>query len=248
MFKFFLIALFLLCFVRCSIDNIFKKNDFSSEIIEGDGEKTRKSIYVDMFRYLEIDINANIELVQSDSLIVFLDGYKNIIDLLDIRVSNSKMTIKFKKSITHKSELNVKIYVPSIQNILMNGSGKFEIKTWNNEERLNLKNNGAADFIMSDVNHIKQLNIELNGVGSFISLGESDKINNVHCILNGSGNINLENFNLSHVNLVLNGTGNIEIGETDLLHATLVGSGNISYKGVPKIHQKIIGSGTIFQK
>jgi hypothetical protein len=111
-----------------------------------------------------------------------------------------------------------------------------------------LKNNGSAAFMVSNINHIKNIFVELNGVGSFMSSGESDKINSMHCILNGSGDINLEQFNLSQVNLELNGSGNIEIGESDLLHATLIGSGNISYKGFPKIHQKIIGSGTIIQK
>jgi hypothetical protein len=246
--RFFLVLVLSFLLTNCSLDNLFNLNNFSNEFVEIEGERINKLVDVDMFRYLEVDVNSNVELIQSDSLIVNVEGYKNIVDLLDIRVSNSKMTIKFKKSISHKSELNIKIYVPAIQLVLMNGSGQFNIKSWSNEDRLHLKNNGSAAFMVSNINHIKNIFVELNGVGSFMSSGESDKINSMHCILNGSGDINLEQFNLSQVNLELNGSGNIEIGESDLLHATLIGSGNISYKGFPKIHQKIIGSGTIIQK
>jgi len=218
------------------------------EYIDPEGTLNKRDFEVDMFRYLEIDLNADVELIQSDSLFVSIDGFKNILDLIDVKVSNSKMTIKFKKYITHKTDLDIKIYVPAIQFILMNGSGNFKIDTWENEDRLHIKNNGSAKFYLSNLKQIKHLSIELSGGGSFESFGVSEKINTVHCVLNGSGNVNFEEFNFSSSILESNGSGNIQIGETENLNVSLIGSGNISYKGFPKIHQKILGSGTLIQK
>ena len=233
---------FILILFGCSL------NKSTTQIIEGEGEKVQKEFAVDMFRYLEIDVNANIQLIQSDSLSVSIDGYKNIVDLLDFRVSNSHMLIKLKKSSNHNSVLNIKIYVPAIQRITMNGTGNLEVKAWENEERLYLRNNGSSKFTLSNLKNIKHLIIELNGGGNIESLGDSQHINTLHCTLNGSGNVYLKQINSSYASIESNGSGNVDIGLSEILNTTIIGSGNISYQGFPKIHQKIIGSGTIIQK
>lgn len=242
MIKNIMIVFYVLVVFSCSL------NKSTMQMIEGEGEKVQKEFSIDMFRYLEIDVNANVQLIQSDSLSVTIDGYKNIVDLLDFRVSNSHMVIKFKKPINHNSVLNIKIYVPAIQKIIMNGSGKFEIKAWENEDFLTFRNNGLAEFNVENLNNIKHLLVEVNGSGSFFSIGESSKIQNVTCILNGSGDVNLEKFTLKNVNIELNGSGNVALSEIQQLNLDLIGSGNVTYHGFPKIHQKIIGTGTLQQK
>ena len=245
-------SIFFICLLiflsACGLEKKSNRSNLGYEVIEPEGERISKNVYVDMFRFLEVDLNSNIHLIQSDSLLVSIDGFKNILDLIDIRVSNSKMTIKFKKYITHKTDLCIKIYVPAIQFILMNGTGSFKINSWENEDRLHFKNNGSANFLLENIKHVKHLVVELNGEGTFESKGESDKINSIHCFLNGSGNINLEQFNSISTNVELNGSGNISLGNTESLNVSQVGSGNISYLGFPKIHQKNIGSGTLNQK
>jgi hypothetical protein len=223
-------------------------NKPTTHIIEEEGEKVQKEFSVDMFRYLEIDVNANIQLIQSDSLSVSIDGYKNIVDHLDFRVSNSHMVIKLKKSLNNNSVINIKIYVPAIQKITMNGSGKLEIKAWENEDFLTFRNNGIAEFNVENLNNIKHLLIEFNGSGSFMSNGESNKIQNVSCVLNGSGDLNLEKFIIKNVNIELNGSGNIALSEIQQLNLDLIGSGNVTYQGFPKIQKKIIGTGSLQQK
>ncbi len=243
-FVFFFLLFLSSCSYHLSLDTKKMNLDFTNI----DSESITKTIDVDMFRYLEVDINANIDLIQSDSLIVIINGNKHLLSQLDIIVSNSKMKIQFKKSILQNNELNLKVYVPNLQYILMNGSGKININNWSNEDRLTLKNNGAATFSLYGLRKIKHLNIELHGDGNFISTGESDKVNQVKCVLNGSGNIDFETINSIDSEIEINGSGNVTLGEIEYLNAYINGSGNIIYKGFPKIHQKNIGSGTLIQK
>lgn len=233
--------------VGCNSINL-KFSDNGAEFVEPDGKIIQKNIDVDMFRYLEIDLNANIELIQSDSINISIKGYKNIIELIDVSVSNSKMIVKFKKSIIQNNPLDIKIFVPAIQSVLINGSGNFKINSWENEEKLVFKNNGSSKFFVSNLKNIKHLVVELNGGGSIEGYGECKNINALHCTLNGSGNLNFEQINTISAIIESNGSGNVEVGIAEILNASIIGSGNISYKGFPKIHQKIIGSGTILQK
>jgi hypothetical protein len=216
--------------------------------IEGVGEAITKNFNVDMFRYLEIDVNSDVELIQSDSLYVQVVGQKNIVDLLDVSVSNSHMIIKFKRNLVHTDPLKFIISVPSIQKIELNGAGKFVINSWKNEDRLQFVNNGSSEFDVANLNHIKHLQIEINGSGSFLAKENSEVIHSVVSELNGSGDINLEKFHISHAKLEVNGSGNVELGEVEQLHVEIVGSGNVTYMGHPKIHQEIIGSGSVNQK
>ncbi len=242
-FSFFLIFIFLL--FSCSFN---LKSISNNEVIEGVGDSIYKDFQVDMFRYLEIDVDASVEIIQSDSLNIRVEGQQNIIDNLEIIVSNSHLKIKFKKSNFKYKSLKIVIYVPSIQRIVLNGSGFFDLKSWGKEDRLHIINNGSADFQIGKLSHIKHFNVDLNGSGSMLVVNESELINSVHCILNGTGNINLEKLQISNSHIKLNGSGNIQLGQMDQLNAEIVGSGNVTYSGTPKIHKSIVGSGTLHQK
>lgn len=216
--------------------------------IEGVGGLISKDFDVDMFRYLEIDVNADVELIQNDSLIVHIESQENVLNLLEVYVSNSHLFVKFKKSNIQYSPLKIVIYTPNIQRITVNGSGNFSMNSWRKEDKLHFINNGSTIFHVSNLSQIKNIHILINGSGSFLTIQDSQLIPHIECELSGVGDINLEKMPLDHANVVINGSGNVEFGEVEQIQAKLIGSGNITYKGNPKITQDIIGSGTIIQK
>jgi hypothetical protein len=230
------------CSVNMNIGNT------TTELIKGEGAIVSRDIPIDMFRFLEVDVNANIELVQSDSLNAHIEGPQNIVDLLKVSVSNSHMVIKMKKSNCHINLLKITLFVPSIHKITLNGGGNLYLLSWKNEEKINFINNGSANFYIGKLEQVKNISIMINGSGSYFSNEDSEKLNHLHCLLNGSGDINIEKIPSIHATAEVNGSGNIEIGETEHLNVSLVGSGNITYLGNPKLHQSILGSGSIHQK
>lgn len=239
-----LLSFSLLLFFSCKVK--YTKSNF--EIIESIGPKVNKDISVDMYRYIEIDVNATIEIIQSDSLNIHVEGAQNIIENLYVSVSNSHLTIKLKKANCKSEDLHIKLFVPSIQKVVLNGGGRFFMNEWKNEERLHFENNGSAEYHVGKLHHVKNISIEINGSGSFLATDNSENIHHLTCELNGSGDVNIEKYSLLNASVEINGSGNVELGNTEHLRAEIVGSGNVTYLGTPKIHQEVVGSGTIHQK
>lgn len=89
---------------------------------------------------------------------------------------------------------------------------------------------------------MENLSVSLGGSGNVVLKGTAEEVS---ADLNGSGKIDLSDFNAQNGDADLSGSGVIELQAKKHLKANLSGSGVIRYKGNPEIEKDESGSGTI---
>jgi len=104
---------------------------------------------------------------------------------------------------------------------------------------------GAGDIIAQNSIYSDELDCIINGAGNIDLEGEGSDLN---CTLNGSGNINAFDFLTEECIARIHGAGNIYVNVSDYLDASVSGVGNIVYDGNPEVKSHISGIGNIYKR
>lgn len=198
------------------------KND--DDCIEGDGNTTTKSFNLADFDSFFTDGSWEVNLVYGTTSSVSATGDANVIERLNLTVSNGQLNIDLEEGCHSNFDLTIDIQSPSIIAIENDGSGNINI-SGNNTMLTNL-----------DITSSGSGNTTANSAMSVTTL----QINN-----SGSGNLNLFDIDSNDATVSVSGSGIVEVTAQDNLDCTISGSGNIFYKGQPTISQNITGSGDV---
>lgn len=170
----------------------------------------------------------------------------NIIDLLDIKVVNNKLYIKFKDN-TSVSYEKLKINVSSLtlNEVHNSGSGNISINNILNTDYLLLSMAGSGNINIDNLscNHVKQ---SISGSGKINT--NSITCKDINFSVTGSGDITVNNINTNKVNASITGSGTMVLnGSAKEAIYAISGSGTLSAQKceVNKVSTDITGSGTI---
>ena len=106
--------------------------------------------------------------------------------------------------------------------------------------------NGAGNIIVQNPIASNNVACLINGAGDINLKGSGS---NLDCRINGAGNINAFDFQSKNCTARINGTGNCSVNVSEYLDASISGVGNIVYDGNPKqIKSSISGIGKISRK
>ena len=189
-------------------------------------------------------------------------GFQSHVNNLITDVVDGVCEIRMKDGCYNNLNIEVRIFVPTIDLVQSSGSGNVVMNTFDSLTNMSIEVTGSGGLLQSGILDVSdKITIRTDGSGSSFYTIEagtaeinttgsgnvliSGTCDNEVCTISGSGNI--EGFDLFSLNCIATstGSGNMEINVRDTLDATISASGSISYKGNPVITQNITGSGSL---
>lgn len=193
--------------------------------------------------------SADVQVFQSSNFKVEVTANPDVFDDLEIKVDGDVLQIKSKGkfSISRSwGKVVVKVWLPSINSLTVNGSGNCTLQTPIKTENLQVAVNGSGDIKLKEID-AKTVSVNIHGSGS-VSVTENGKAAAVVVSSNGSGDTNLAGLTSTTATVKLNGSGNTEISCTTEFKGSVNGSGNIILYGSPLMDVKVTGSGRLIRK
>jgi len=210
--------------------------------INGSGPIEQREIMVPTFHSVEVKTHIVVYLTQNpnSSQPVEVRGQGNVLDELDIYVSNETLIIDDRECYNTNEELVAFIDVNQLKRLEMSGSGEVIgtniIET--NDLEIDLTGSGIIDLeLLSD-----DIETYISGSGLLRLQGECDD----HEIqIPGSGSIESFGLQSNETDIKIPGSGSVEVYVLDFLNVLITGSGSVYYKGYPDIQATITGSGSV---
>ncbi len=196
------------------------------------------------FTSVKLAISASVYLTQSNKQSFRIEASDKLVQLIETKVKDGKLTIKWSKNnVRHSEKIKIYISMEEIEGVAISGSGDIiadgKIKT----DKLELAISGSGDMSFSD--------LEANDIKSKISgsadiyLAGSQTANTLSVSISGSGDVKAAKLPTKNVRVKISGSGDCKVNAIERLDATVSGSGDIYYKGRPIINGKVAGSGSI---
>lgn len=229
----FLFSLLLLAGINYSF------NSENEKCISGEGKTVEKEIDLDAFTYLAVTSAVDVELSQGPQKIIAV-GQANIIEQLSRNVKGSHWTIEFDEKICWNNDFSVKVTLPSLEGVNINGAGDVNGHSVFAGDQLDVFINGSGDVNLEV--DMKAVKTKINGSGDVHLVGLSEE----HSIsINGSGDVKSMELETQHSSVNIHGSGDVKVHAEKSLSVNVQGSGDVHYKGSPKVSSKVQGSGEV---
>jgi hypothetical protein len=219
-------------------------NGSCSTLLSGNVEEETRS--VSNFSGISLSVPANVQLTQGNAYSVVIEADKDILDRIETEVQNGVLRIKTRNNFSFgwgSSKINIKITMPSVNELSVSGSGKIIAANQISTSNLSVSISGSGNVSIDDLN-VKSLSASISGSGS-LKLSGKGSANDAKATVSGSGSIALNGIRFADANVNISGSGRVKIFAIENLKARVSGSGNISYEGNPLIDAKVSGSGKI---
>jgi hypothetical protein len=208
----------------CSVLLIFSS---CTKSITGEGPTATQIRQVATFNKVKINGSGDVEIVPSNTQQVIISGYTNLLEVYESKVVNGELQLGFepRKNIRNDN-IKVRIEIPDIRGVNINGSG---------------------DFMINGFLQGTDLHTLINGSGRIRI--QSSSFNSTSYNINGSGDIFAAGIPSKTSEATITGSGFIELNCTQNLKARISGSGTIDYYGNPPTTDiSISGSGVVRKK
>ena len=214
------LALVIAAAVFLGQQDIFDNSPASSGI-QGSGHAATETRDVARFSALDLAGSNNVIVRVGGKQSVVVHADDNLIDTVTTQVDSGRLVIGTAGSFTTKSRMYVDITVPSLDALILSGSG-----------------NLVADQIDAE-----KLTVTLAGSGVVRAAGTVTRLD---ATLKGSGDVQLGGLVARDAHAVVDASGRIVVNATNSLDAAVRGSGVILYSGSPEhVTKNVTGSGAI---
>jgi hypothetical protein len=210
--------------------------------VAGSGQITKVQRTVQGFKGVDLEVPANVEIIQGDAEGVTIETDDNIAPLIETVVEKDQLKIRLAQRGTGIKPKTLKITVQarSIESLAISGAGSFQAERLKGT-RLATGISGSGDIRINvlDVDH---LNVAISGSGDFTAGGRADT---VHTNIAGSGGVKTANLASKNVKLAISGSGDAKVWATESLTVSIAGVGNVGYYGDAAVSQSVSGSGSV---
>ncbi len=208
----------------CSLLIVFSS---CTKSITGEGPTATQIRQVANFNKIKLNGSGDVEIVPSNAQQVIVSGYTNLLEVYESKVINGELVLGFesRKNIRNDN-IKVRIEIPDIRGININGSG---------------------DVMINGFLQGTDLNALINGSGRIRI--QSSAFNSTSYNINGSGDIFAAGIPSKTSEASITGSGFIELNCSQNLKIRISGSGTIDYYGNPPTTDiAISGSGVVRKK
>ena len=189
-------------------------------VITGSGNVVSQSRQTGSFDAVQTKGAVDLDIVIGSQIAVVVEMDDNLQDLMRTEVHGRTLVIDSKGSWTADHDPHVRITLPALSALAMEGSGGAMLKGLNGGD-LALRIAGSGDIDAS---------------GHVASLG---------VLLNGSGDARLGTLQADTAKVRINGSGDVTVNATQTLDASVYGNGDIRYRGNPRVSSHVYGNGTV---
>ena len=188
--------------------------------VKGSGNRQTQKREVAPFTSISSEGAFTIEVVCQKDLSLEVEGDDNVLPLVSTDVSGNVLRLKNSKSYSTSEPIVIRISVPNLEGLTVNGAGKFDITRLDNE-RFEIDANGAPA-------------INVSGSTKLIDIDT-----------NGAANIDTHNLRATRGVVESKGVSKVDLGVSDQLDVTVSGPSQVTYRGDPVINKTINGPGKI---
>jgi hypothetical protein len=191
--------------------------------VAGSGNRQTQKRDVASFNSISTDGAFDIEVVCQQPVSLEIEGDDNILPIVSTDVSNNVLHIKSLRGYSVAAPIKLKISVPNLDGISVNGAGEIDVSGMKNE-KFEIDANGAPTIRVSGETRI--VDIETNGAGKI----DTHKLRASQAIVDSRG------------------VSKVDVRAADQLDVTVSGPSRVTYEGDPKVNKTIHGPGSIERK
>lgn len=220
-----------------------------------EGEKTRKTFAVGEFSSIEVNKGIDVEYIVGDTVSVVVEAGENVVDDMEVMTVRGRLTLSYGNTKGVKREyialneqpVKVKAFItgPSLEEVLINGSGKFDCEDVMNIESMRICVSGSGEVYIKNLvagylkGHVLgsgdiTLDSAAAGLADFQIAGSGDvkatlqRTDNTNISIAGSGDVDLMLDNCNAAKVSIAGSGEVTLrGSVNTLEQSIAGSGEI---------------------
>lgn len=210
---------------------------------EGTGSIETETRNLEDFKNIALSLSADVTVVKGQPAKVEIETYRNLLEKIETKTSRGKLKLSSDGCVSANEKIKIKITLPELEGLEINGSGDIMIPDTFTVDELNLEINGSGSITASLV--AAKVESEIHGSGDIILTGSAN-INNVDIM--GSGNFKAENLPCNESAIDIKGSGDVYVYTIKNLEVDLAGSGTVHYKGKPRVQSDVKGSGKVIDE
>ena len=188
--------------------------------IQGSGKRVTEKREIASFTSIQTDGAFDIEVVCQKDLGLEIEGDDNVLPHVTSEVRNNVLRLEATKGYSTNDPILVKITVPNLEALSVNGAGNISITGVSNE-KLQISSDGAPAISASG-------STKMIGIDS-----------------NGAAKIDTHNLRAAHAIVDSKGASKVDLGISDRLDVTVSGPSQVTYRGDPVVNKTVHGPGKV---
>ena len=213
---------------------------WNSNNVKGTGDVVHKPVSVDAFHGITLQGSMDVVITPGNEQSVEIVAQQNIADLITTEVHDGIWVIATSEGFRTKEEFTVKIIVPTMDKVKIQGSGDVTGTGLFKADNVELKIEGSGDIQMTY--EARSIKAKVEGSGDFVLKGSCTDLN---IAIEGSGDVDSQGLQCMNARTNIAGSGDIVVNAVAVLDATISGSGSVRYTGDPQVKKSIAGSGEV---
>lgn len=209
--------------------------------IEGNGKivKVDKDISEDI-TYVEVGGNISVTLIQDSLSKLSIETDENLIEFIDIKVSQQKLIIKNKRKLLPVKCISIYLTVGNLKQMDLSGAVVLRSAGKINFDTFKMELSGASNVLM-DLNCFT-LNASCSGSSTLKLIGASTDVE-----LNVSGACEIDNSQMivENMKLKVSGASQAKVNVLNKLDVKASGAAKVEYLGTPEVTKAISGAGSV---
>ncbi|MCC2545982.1 DUF2807 domain-containing protein [Hymenobacter sp. BT175] len=207
-----------------------------------DGREVRQ---VSPFTSVTLAGSVAVVIKQGSTQLVEIEGLASDLAQLETAVKNNRLRIGAKpglKNVRFQKPVTVYVTMPAIEGLSVSGSGRMQVITACQAQKLMLAVSGSGRLVVPQV-QAAEVHSSLSGSGDIRLAGNSPKHD---ASISGSGDIDASELKTEASSVSISGSGDFRLHATRSLKASIMGSGDVYVKGnPPQIDSTVMGSGRV---
>ncbi|MBK6829994.1 MAG: DUF2807 domain-containing protein [Flavobacteriales bacterium] len=209
--------------------------------VKGVGEPIKKPLAVEPFHGIEVNGSMDVEIVTADVQAVEVEAQANIAELLTTVVKNGTWIVSTSKSYSTDKPFTIRIRVPSMDLVHINGSGDVKSTDIFEAEKVDLAISGSGGIQFA----VKATSVRaaIDGSGDIRMTGSCSKLS---AAIAGSGDVKASELVTADLSVDIAGSGDVSANASGAVNVAIAGSGDVVLMKKPaSIKESIAGSGEV---
>ena len=213
-----------------------------SNRITGSGQVTKVQRAVQGFKGIDLEVPAEVEVVQGDLEGVTIETDDNITPLIETVVEKDQLKIRLaqRSSGIKPSSLKITVRARALESMAISGAGSFQAERLTGAA-LATRISGSGDIRIRALD-VDTLTLAISGNGDFTAAGRADA---VRIGISGAGDVKAAGLAAKNAKLSISGSGDAKLWATESLAISISGTGDVGYYGDAALTQSVSGVGRI---
>jgi hypothetical protein len=209
---------------------------------KGSGNIVSVSRTVSGIKGVDLEVPAEVTLIQGTTESVLLETDDNIAPLVETVVERGQLAIRLvnRRDGIQTKNLRITVTAPTFGKLSIGGSGSIKAQALQLASLVS-SISGSGDIQINNLN-VGQLDISVAGSGDFQASGQADS---VEVNIAGSGDVRLPKLSSKRVAISIAGSGDAVVWARESLSVSVAGSGDVQYYGDPTLSKSMAGSGSV---